>query len=179
MGAQVAGYEGVDKRLDVFSQVIKSGGTISDLAAFEQAYAPPYSSAKDPVNIAGFVAENILRNKMQVFYWNETGNINANDLLIDVRTADEHKHGSIGAALNIPLDELRQRIDELPKDRKVYVYCEVGQRGYLAQRILLQNGYANVLNLSGGYRLWMSGVNAQAGHYQLHDAARDPSLLSK
>ncbi|MGZ3755996.1 MAG: FAD-dependent oxidoreductase [Mucilaginibacter sp.] len=155
LGAQVAGYEGADKRLDILASFIKNNGTIDDLVEFEHAYAPPYSSAKDPVNMAGFVAENILNDRLNVFYWNELETLNTNDLLIDVRTPTEFWEGKIDNAINIPLDELRGRLNEIPHDGQVYIYCEAGLRGYMAQQILKQNGYKHVRNLSGGYRLWL------------------------
>jgi NADPH-dependent 2,4-dienoyl-CoA reductase/sulfur reductase-like enzyme/rhodanese-related sulfurtransferase len=154
LGAQVAGYEGADKRLDMLSGIIQNKGTIYDLVDFEHAYAPPYSSAKDPVNMAGFVAENILMHKTQVFYCDALDQMDADDVLIDVRTHREFEQGSIPYALHIPVDELRSRLHELPRDKKIHVYCQVGQRGYLAQRILSQSGFNRVYNLSGGYALW-------------------------
>ena len=159
LGAQVAGYEGADKRLDVLAASIKRNGTIYDLEEFEHAYAPPYSSAKDPVNMAGFAAENILHGKLNVFYWNEFGKINQADLLVDVRTKEEYNNGNIPGSINIPVDEIRERLPELNTDRNIFIYCEAGLRGYIAQRILKQNGFDHVLNLSGGYKLWMAGNN--------------------
>jgi NADPH-dependent 2,4-dienoyl-CoA reductase/sulfur reductase-like enzyme/rhodanese-related sulfurtransferase len=156
LGAQVAGYEGADKRLDVLASFIKNNGAIDDLVEFEHAYAPPYSSAKDPVNMAGFVAENILQGRLNVFYWNELEEIGAADLLIDVRSPEEFAEGKIDNAINIPIDELRNRLNEIPVDSQIYIYCEAGLRGYLAQQILRQNGYKYVRNLSGGYRLWLN-----------------------
>jgi len=158
LGAQVAGFEGVDKRLDVLASVIKRNGTIYDLVEFEHAYAPPYSSAKDPVNMAGFVAENILLERLNVFYWNELEQIKENDVFIDVRSPIEYQSGKIDNTINIPVDEIRGRLYEIPKDKNVFIYCEAGLRGYLAQRILKQNGYEHVLNLSGGYKLWKDCV---------------------
>lgn len=154
LGAQVAGYDGADKRLDILASVIKRKGTIYDLMDFEHAYAPPYSSAKDPVNMSGFVAENILHQRLNIVYWNDVAGIGENDLLIDVRTPEEYAKGTIPDAVNIPVDELRNRMNELPKEKSIYIFCQVGIRGYLAQRILLQNGYENVRNISGGYALW-------------------------
>lgn len=154
LSAQIAGYDGVDKRLDVFASYIKQGKTIFELIEFEHAYAPPYSSAKDPVNMAGFVAENILLDRLRVFYWNDLDQLQPDDLLIDVRRNDEFEAGNIEGAINIPVDELRNRLDEIPNNKKLYIYCEAGLRGYLAQRILRQNGYEAVANLSGGYYLW-------------------------
>ncbi len=154
LSAQVAGYEGADKRLDILASVIKRNGSIYDLIEFEHAYAPPYSSAKDPVNMVGFVAENILMKRLSVFYWDEFDKIKADDLLLDVRTKEEFLSGNINNAINIPVDEIRSRLNEIPKDKNIFIYCEAGLRGYLAQRILKQNGFNNVLNLSGGYKLW-------------------------
>lgn len=154
LSAQIAGYDGVDKRLDVFASYIKQGKTIYDLIEFEHAYAPPYSSAKDPVNMAGFVAENILLDRLQVFYWDKIEHLKPGDLLIDVRRKDEFDAGNITGAINIPVDELRNRLNEIPKKKTIYIYCEAGLRGYLAQRILRENGYNKVANLSGGYILW-------------------------
>jgi rhodanese-related sulfurtransferase len=154
LSAQIVGYDGVDKRLDILSSVIKRNGTIDELTEFEHAYAPPFSSAKDPVNMAAFAAENILQKRSVVFYWNEFDKITADDVLIDVRTKNEYNAGKILDAINIPVDELRSRLDEIPKDKKIYIYCLGGLRGYLAQRILMQNGYEDTINLSGGYQLW-------------------------
>lgn len=151
---QIVGYEGVDKRIDLLSKVIRDKGTIHDLIEFEHAYAPPYSSAKDPINMVGFVAENILLGRLRVFYWDQLSEIHDDDILIDVRRPDEYASGKIGSAINIPVDEIRQRLHEIPKDRNLFIYCEAGLRGYLAQRILLQHGYDKVKNLSGGYHLW-------------------------
>jgi len=154
LSAQVAGYDGVDKRLDVLSSFIQQNKTIYDLIDYEHAYAPPYSSAKDPVNMAGFVAENILLNRLKVFYWNELEDFTPEDILLDVRRINEYEAGKIPGAINIPLDELRSRIGEIPTGKNIYIYCEAGLRGYLAQRILKQSGYRHVSNLSGGYNLW-------------------------
>lgn len=155
LGAQIAGYDGVDKRLDIFSSLIQQGKTIYDLIEFEQAYAPPYSSAKDPINIAGMVAENILLKRLQVIYWDDLENLDFyEDALIDVRTPDEFGMDHVKGAVNIPLDDLRGRLSEIPRDKDLYIYCEAGLRGYLAQRILLQNGFSRVWNMSGGFRTW-------------------------
>ncbi len=154
LGAQIIGTDGVDKRIDTLSSVIQRRSTIDELTEFEHAYAPPYSSAKDPVNMAGFVAENILQKRIQVVPWTKVAEIGENDLLVDVRKPDEFKAGSIPGAINIPVDDLRGRLNELPKDRDIYIYCQIGLRGYLAQRILLQNEFTRVYNISGGYKLW-------------------------
>lgn len=154
LGAQIVGFNGVDKRIEMLEQVIQRGGTVYDLTELEHAYAPPYSSAKDPVNMAGFVAENILKGKSQIIQWRELAELPADTIRIDVRTRDEHKLGSIPGFINIPVDELREHLDELPKDKLIVVSCAVGLRGYLAYRILVQNGFKNVRNLSGGYKTW-------------------------
>lgn len=154
LGAQGVGYDGVDKRIDVLATALRLGGTVYDLEELELCYAPPYSSAKDPVNLLGFTAANILRGDMKVFYYDEVDRLDENKVtLIDVRTPEEYKMGKIGNALNIPVEQLRERMSELPKDKPVYLYCQVGQRGYIGARILAQNGY-DVYNLSGGYKTY-------------------------
>lgn len=154
LGAQIVGFNGVDKRIEMLAQVIQRGGTVHDLAELEHAYAPPYSSAKDPVNMAGFVAENILNKKSRIIQWRELTELPADTIRIDVRTHDEYKLGSIPGFINIPVDELREHLDELPKEKPIVVTCAVGLRGYLAYRILVQNGFKHVRNLSGGYKTW-------------------------
>ena len=157
LGAQVIGEDGADKRLDILATLIKNNGTIYDLTELEHAYAPPYSSAKDPVNMAGFVAENILNGILKVEQWDgfeTTFAADENAMMIDVRNPDEVMSGAMEGSINIPLDTLRSNLNNIPKDKTIFVYCAVGLRGYLAQRILLQNGYKNVINLSGGYNLW-------------------------
>ncbi len=154
LSAQIAGYDGVDKRIDILSSAIQRNSTIYELTEFEHAYAPPYSSAKDPVNMAGFVAENILHNRLGIFYWNEMDVITGKDVLLDVRTKEEFEAGHISNAINIPVDSIRERMSEIDPAKNIYIYCLAGLRGYLAQRILKQNGYNKVLNLSGGYQLW-------------------------
>lgn len=154
LNAQIVGYDGADKRLDILSSYIKQKKTIYDLIEFEHAYAPSYSSAKDPVNMAGFVAENILTERLKIFYWNEVENIKSGDLIIDVRSKGEWEAGKIANAINIPVDDIRNRLTEIPKDKAIFIYCEAGLRGYLAQRILRQNGFDKVFNLSGGYKTW-------------------------
>lgn len=153
-GAQVAGYEGVDKRLDIFSMIIKNKGSVYDLMEFEHSYAPPFSSAKDPVNMSGFVADNIISGKVFMKYWNELPAPSDNMLYLDVRNKDEFERGAIPRAINIPVDELRNRLNEIPVDKTIIIYCQIGLRGYIAQRILRQSGYNNLFNISGGYSLW-------------------------
>ncbi len=158
-GAQIVGYDGVDKRIDEFALVIKHQGTIYDLMQLEQAYAPPFSSAKDPVAIAGYVAEDILTGNVKPIYWRDLRDIRMeHEFLLDVRTPDEYSLGSLPGAVNIPLDEIRDRIDEIPKDRPVYVFCAIGLRGYLAYRILTQHGYDKVRNLSGGLKIYKAAT---------------------
>ncbi|MCM1317522.1 MAG: FAD-dependent oxidoreductase [Bacteroides sp.] len=159
LGAQIVGYDGVDKRIDEFALVIKRGGTVYDLQAIEQAYAPPYSSAKDPVAVAGYVAGNILCGKMKPLYWRELRDADLSKVtLIDVRTPDEFSLGALKGAINIPLDDMRERIKEIPADKPVFLYCGVGLRGYLASNILRQNGFDDVRNLVGGIKLYKSAT---------------------
>ncbi|MDO8685705.1 MAG: FAD-dependent oxidoreductase, partial [Clostridiales bacterium] len=202
LGAQIVGYEGVDKRIDVIATAIRAGMIVADLEKLELAYAPPYSSAKDPVNIAGYVASNILKNDVEIFHWDQVSELtdntnkvdkadnadndnngnngnNGNDgndtngkilrlteikgLLVDVRTSMEFSLGSIPGAVNIPVDELRDRAgNELNPERNIYIFCQVGLRGYVAARILKQTGYKNVKNLSGGYKTWQMATRKQA-----------------
>lgn len=158
-GAQIVGYDGVDKRIDLFSQIIKKGGTVSDLTMVEQAYAPPYSSAKDPVAIAGYVAQNILAGRMKPIYWRELAGMNADGYtLIDVRTPMEFAAGALAGAVNIPLDMMRDRIGEIPSGKPVVLYCGVGLRGYLASNILRNNGFDDVRNLIGGIKTYRSAT---------------------
>lgn len=155
LGAQCVGHDGVDKRIDQLALIIKQGGTVYDLTKIEQAYAPPFSSAKDAIAIAGYVASNIINHTMPVIYWREIKNMNRADVsLIDVRTHGEFVLGTIEGAVNIPLDDLRERMNEIPKNKLVVLFCAVGLRGYLAQRILLGHGYGHVVNLSGGYKTY-------------------------
>lgn len=158
-GAQIVGYDGIDKRIDEFALVIKHNGTIYDLLSIEQAYAPPFSSAKDPVALAGYVAENILSGKVSLCYWRDLKDSKPEStILLDIRTQDEYALGSLPGAVNIPLDELRERMNELPKDKAIITFCAVGLRGYLAYRILVQHGFTNVKNLSGGLKTYKAAV---------------------
>lgn len=159
LGAQCVGYDGVDKRIDQIALLIKNGGTVHDLTRVEHAYAPPFSSAKDPVSIAGYVAANILNETMPVVSWRELLRADRNEVLIlDVRTRDEFAMGAVPGAVNIPLDDLRERLNELPSDRPIYIYCAVGLRGYLALKILKARGFAKLKNVSGGYRTYAVAV---------------------
>jgi rhodanese-related sulfurtransferase len=152
LGAQVIGKDGIDKRIDVFATALRHGLTVYDLAELELAYAPPYGSAKDPVNIAGFVAQNILEGRMPVFYAEDVASIDGSrQQLLDVRTKIENEQGTLENTVCIPIDELRSRIGELDKEKEILIYCQVGLRGYLATRMLMQQGF-RVKNLSGGYK---------------------------
>ena len=159
-GAQIVGYEGVDKRIDEYALVIKRRGTVYDLMELEHSYAPPFSSAKDPVAVSGYVAGNILSGKMSPLYWRELRDADLGKVtLVDVRTADEFALGRISdSALNVPVDELRERLAEIPSDKPVYVYCGVGLRGYLASNILKENGYSDVRNLIGGMKTYKAAT---------------------
>lgn len=159
LGAQIVGYDGVDKRIDVISGIIKRGGSIADLTMVEQAYAPPYSSAKDPVAMAGYVAGNILCGKMKPIYWRELQGLTpGSHTLIDVRTPMEFEAGAIPGAINIPVDSMRERLGEIPAGKPVVLYCGVGLRGYLASNILLQNGFSDVRNLVGGLKTFRTAT---------------------
>ncbi|MDR2123014.1 MAG: FAD-dependent oxidoreductase [Flavobacteriaceae bacterium] len=163
LGAQIVGFDNVDNRINMFSQIIKDGKTVYDLQKIEHAYAPPFSSAKDPVNMAGYVGENILKEKVRMIHWKEFKDSDEKDIFIlDVRTSDEYALGTIKNAVNIPLDELRNHMDKLPKDKKIVVLCAVGLRGYIAYRILAQNGFKNIYNLSGGIKTYQNAVIEQS-----------------
>ena len=158
-GAQCVGYDGVDKRIDQIALLIKRGGTVYDLQKIEHTYAPPFSSAKDPIAIAGYVAGNIISGAMPVVTWRQISEADRTDtLFLDVRTREEFTFGAIPGAVNIPLDELRGRIDELPHDKDIYIYCAIGLRGYLALKILMGHGFNRVKNLSGGYKTYATAT---------------------
>lgn len=160
IGAQIVGFDGVDKRMDVLATAIRLGGKITDLTELELCYAPPFSSAKDPVNMLGFVAENIITGKMKQFFWNDVETLPHDNsvTLLDTRTVTEVERGKIDGFVNIPLDSLRERMNEIPKDKPVYVHCHSGLRSYIACRILQENGY-ECYNLAGGWRLYESVIN--------------------
>jgi len=152
LGAQIIGGKGVDKRIDVLAAALKGGMTVYDLEELELAYAPPYSSAKDPVNIAGFVASNLLKGDLEIIHWKEIGEMNAEKtVLVDLRNTEElESEGRIDGAIHIPLETLRTRVAELDRRKTYLLFCAVGLRGYIGYRILVQNGFT-VKNLSGGY----------------------------
>lgn len=158
-GAQIVGYDGVDTRINQYALAIKHGATVEDLTKLEHAYAPPFSSAKDPVAISGYVASNILNGKMNPLYWREMLEVDTNKVaLIDVRTVEEYASGTIPGAINIPVDDLRDRLSELPTDRPIWLFCGVGLRGYLASNILKARGYKEVRNLIGGITTYNSAT---------------------
>ena len=158
-GGQCVGYDGADKRIDQIALLIKQGGTVYDLIKVEHAYAPPFSSAKDPIAIAGYVAGNIISGAMPVATWRQMAEADRCDtLFLDVRTREEHAFGAIPGSVNIPLDDLRGRIGELPRDKEIYIYCAVGLRGYLALKILTGHGFTRVKNLSGGYKTYATAT---------------------
>mgnify|MGYP002392516301 FL=1 len=160
LGAQIAGYDGVDKRIDDIAIAVRHRMTVHDLQEFELAYAPPFSSAKDPVNMAGYVGSNVLNGDVKVAYWYEAMNADmSRTFLLDVREPSEYQMGHIPNAVNIPLDQIRSRLKEIPKDKEIIVNCRVGLRSYIGVRIMMQNGFDNVRNLSGGYKTY-SAVEA-------------------
>jgi rhodanese-related sulfurtransferase len=155
LGAQAVGKTGVAKRIDVLAMAIQKGATVYDLEEAELCYAPQYGSAKDPVNMAGFVAGNVLRGDVDPVHWTDFRACQASGeprpLVLDVRNPAEVAKGAVPGTVNVPLPELRRRLAELPRDREIWVHCGVGQRSYYASRILKQNGFT-VRNLSGGMK---------------------------
>jgi CoA-disulfide reductase len=169
LGAQAVGKDGVDKRIDVIATAIKGNLTVHDLQDLELAYAPPYSSAKDPVNMAGYVAGNIVDEMVETVQWHEIDQIiEDGGIVVDVREPIEREAGFINGTINIPLGAIRERLEELPKDKPIYVSCQVGLRGYLASRILTQHGY-NAINVDGGYKTY------KYGHYTVQKPTPPPT----
>jgi rhodanese-related sulfurtransferase len=163
LGSQIVGFDGVDKRIDMMAHILKHRETVYDLGEIEHAYAPPFSSAKDPVNVAGMVADNILNGMVKIIHWDELRNLDySSTVLIDVRTPDEHKLGSIDRAVNIDVDTMRGRLDEIPKGQQIVVFCGTGHRSYFASRILVQSGFSEVYNLSGGYLTYEHATQKQS-----------------
>ena len=155
LGGQIVGFDGVDKRIDHIAIAVRHRMTVHDMQEFELAYAPPFSSAKDPVNMAGYVASNVLNGDVKPAYWNDAMNADVEKtFLLDVREPSEFEMGHIKNAVNIPLGQIRGRLNELPRDKEIIVNCQVGLRSYIAVRILMQNGFDNVRNLSGGYKTY-------------------------
>ncbi len=155
LGAQIVGYDGVDKRIDVFAVAIRSGLTVFDLESLELAYAPPYGAAKDPINIAGFVAANLLEGDITFWYAEEFDSL-SEEIIIDVRSESEFRTWHIEGAMNIPLTSLRARMGDLPKEAPILLYCRVGFRSYLAHRVLVQSGFSDVRTLAGGSKTFCS-----------------------
>lgn len=154
LGVQIVGFTGVDKRIDVMATAIRGGMTSADLEELDLAYAPPYSSAKDPVNMAGFTIENIRQHLVKQYHWHDIENLPKDSvIMLDTRTVQEYSRGHIPGTVNIPLDELRERLNELDKNKVIYVNCFSGLRSYIACRILVQKGF-DCYNLSGGYRFY-------------------------
>jgi NADPH-dependent 2,4-dienoyl-CoA reductase/sulfur reductase-like enzyme/peroxiredoxin family protein/TusA-related sulfurtransferase/rhodanese-related sulfurtransferase len=169
LGAQIIGYGGVDKRIDIIAAIIKENGDIFNLQEVEHAYAPPFSSAKDPVNQAGYNAENIMKGlfmPLSPYKFHEWSH--SDSCLIDVRTPDEYSLNAIEGSVNIELDQLRSRLDEVPRDKNLYIFCGVGLRGYVAARILRQHGFEQVYNLSGGLKVYQSALARQDNPIKFH-----------
>ena len=162
LGAQIVGYDGVDKRIDVIATSIRAGMKADELKDLDLAYAPPYSSAKDPVNMVGFVVENIKNGIVKQFYYEDVSSLRERKdvILLDTRTPFEFMRGHAGGFINIPLDDLRERLGELERDKKIYVMCQSGLRSYLATRILMQNDF-EAYNFAGGFRLYSSIKNEE------------------
>lgn len=169
LGAQAIGVQGADKRIDVIATAMHAGLRVGELAELELAYAPPFGSAKDPVNIAGYVAQNVLDGVVDMVDWQQVHALDrARVQLVDVRTPQEFALGSISGARNIELDHLRERLDELDPARPLVVFCQIGLRGYLASRILRQHGFSDVKNLTGGYKTYSLAIGEQ-GNPDLFD----------
>lgn len=175
LGVQIVGGKGAEKRVDVISTVMYYRGTVFDLEKLELTYAPPYGSAKDPVNMAGFVASNVIRGDMKIWHWDEVDSIiKGNGLIVDVRTKAEFNNSKIAEAINISDLDLRNKLGDLPKDKPLYVYCRVGFRGYLAYRTLVQRGFHEVYNLTGGYKLYeIASISLE----NLRDLTGDPKTI--
>ncbi len=158
LGAQAVGRDGIDKRLDVFATAIAAGMSVEDLVDLELAYAPPFGSAKDPVNLAGMIAQNVLSKLVQTFAWDQVASLDPEkSVVLDVRRDSERRNGSIPGSVHIPLDQLRGRLAELPREKEIIVHCHTGQRSYFAARVLSQAGF-NVRNLSGSWRTWSTAT---------------------
>jgi rhodanese-related sulfurtransferase len=174
LGAQAVGKAGVDKRIDVIATALRAGLTVHDLEDAELCYAPPYGSAKDPINMAGFVAANVLRGDVELWEPEELASLSPEQVLIDVRTVGEFGSGTIPGAVCLPVDDLRGRLGELPADKELLVFCQVGLRGYVASRLLSQHGF-RVRNLSGGYKRYTMWRDAAKAPLRV-PAANVPSL---
>ncbi|MDL2301760.1 FAD-dependent oxidoreductase [Lachnospiraceae bacterium OttesenSCG-928-D06] len=174
LGAQIVGFDGVDKRIDVIATAIRSGMKATDLTELELSYAPPFSSAKDPVNMAGYVIENLINGKVKQFYYEEVNTLkhDRNAFLLDTRTPAEYAHGHADGFANIPVDELRTRIAEIPKDKTIYIMCQSGIRSYIACCILSGNGY-DCYNFAGGYRFYSMVENERLASTECYNCGMD------
>lgn len=163
LGAQIVGYDGVDKRMDVIATAMRLGAKVTELAKLELCYAPPFGSAKDPVNMMGYIAENLINGKLRQFFWDQVDSLprDGSVTLLDTRTVTEYRRGHIDGFVNVPLDSLRENLHLLPKDKPIYVHCHSGLRSYIACRILTGNGY-ECYNLSGGWRLYEAVTKERA-----------------
>lgn len=163
LGAQIIGYDGVDKRIDVIATAIYAKLTTHDLEKLELAYAPPYSSAKDPVNIAGYAASNILKDDVRIIHWHDVKDIDTTrDLLVDVRPVEEYEMSHLPGAVNIPVTILRKKLNDIPRDRKIYIYCNVGLNAYLAYRVFKLNGFKQIWTLSGSLKTYEPAMMVQS-----------------
>ena len=174
LGAQAVGYEGVEKRIDVIASVMRNNGTIQELLDSELCYAPPYSSAKDPVNILGMCADNILKGLVKPAYYEDI----VGSYIVDVRIPESYNIKTINGAKNIPLAQLRERINEIPKDKKVILVCNTGYTSYVASRILIQNGYNNVYSLLGGMQLYKEIEKDRGKHQEIKKEQKTTTLTS-
>lgn len=174
LGAQIVGYDGVDKRIDVLATAICAGMKANELKDLDLAYAPPYSSAKDPVNMAGFMIENIANGLVKQFHWDEVADLprDGSVTLLDTRTANEYAHGHADGFINIPVDELRERLSEIDRTKPLYVMCQSGLRSYISCRILSQEGY-DCYNFSGGYRFYSGIIREKAMAEQSYPCGMD------
>lgn len=176
LGAQVIGLDGVDKRIDVISTAIKFNKTVQDLVELELSYAPPFGSAKDPVNVAGMVARNIIEGKNRVIYFDEIEKLSKDSFILDVRSDIERMVGKFENSYHIPLEQIRDRLSEIPKDKRIIVHCSKGKKSYFASRILRQNGFENVYSLDGGYILYkevFGKKDIKNTQYQKHEIAKN------
>jgi NADPH-dependent 2,4-dienoyl-CoA reductase/sulfur reductase-like enzyme/rhodanese-related sulfurtransferase len=182
LGAQAVGTQGIDKRIDILAVALRAGMTVFDLQDLELCYAPPFGSAKDPVNYAGFVAANCIKGDMPICHTDDVLRLRDDQQLIDVRTAGEVRAGTIPGATHIPLDDLRDRLDEIPRDKELLIFCQVGLRGYLACRVLNQRGFRS-RNLTGGYKTYRETVGITgdkpvlAGEIKSDTGETDPQRL--
>lgn len=180
LGTQIVGYDGVDKRIDVISTAMFGKLKITDLKDLDLAYAPPYSQAKDPINLIGYIADNIEKGLVKHFYYDDLDDLRMKKdvILLDTRTVLEYNNGHANGFMNIPLDELRNRINDLNKNKDIYVMCQSGLRSYIATRILVQNGY-KAYNFAGGYRVYNSIYSEEEMAKETYDCGAEKKVLKK